>query len=79
MGDEQDRLPARVQAAQELQHFLAAGGVQGAGRLVGEQDRRLVGEGTGDSEPLAQAAREHAGDIGRLVGDAEQIEQIAGA
>ena len=75
----QDRLAAGVQAAEQLEHLVAALGVERAGRLVGEQQRRLVGERAGDREPLPLAAREHAGRVLRLVGEAEQVEQVAGA
>ena len=79
VGDEQDRLTARVQASEELEHLVAALGVERAGRLVGEEQRRLVGERTGDREPLALPAGEHAGRFLRLVGEAEEVEEVAGA
>ena len=56
VGDEQDRLAARVQAAEQLEHLVAALGVERTGRLVGQQQRRLVGQGAGDGQPLALAA-----------------------
>ena len=37
VGDEQDRLAAGVQAAEQLEHLFAALAVERAGRLVGEQ------------------------------------------
>ena len=60
VGDHQDRLAALVEAAEQLDHLVAALGVEGAGGLVGEQERRLVGEGPGDGEALALAAGERA-------------------
>ena len=57
---------------------LSALGVERAGRLVGQQQGGLVGQGAGDGEPLALAAGQHAGDGRGLVADAEQVEQVPG-
>ena len=79
VGDHEDRLAALVEAAEQLDHLVPALGVEGARRLVGEQQGRLVGEGPGDGEPLALAAGERArGGLG-LVRQAEQVEQVAAA
>ena len=75
--DHQDRLAARVQPAEQLEHLVAALGVERAGGLVGEQQRGLVGERPRDREPLALAARQHARRVLRLVGETEQVEQVA--
>ena len=71
-------LAAGVQAAEQLDDLGAALGVECAGRLVGEQQGRLVGQRPGDGQPLPLAAGEHAGDGSRLVADAEQVEQVTG-
>ena len=76
--DQQDGLPIIVQPAQQLDHLMAALRVQRAGRLVGEQQRRLVGQGPGDGQPLALAAGQHARRGVGLVPDAQQVEQVAG-
>ena len=60
VGDEEDRLAAGVQPAEQLEHLEAALGVERAGRLVGEQQRGRVGQGPGDGQALALAARQHA-------------------
>ena len=52
--------PPACSRAEQLEHLVAALGVERAGRLVGEQQRRLVGERAGDREPLALAAGQHA-------------------
>src|SRR5207244_8783972 len=75
--DEQDRLPARVETAEELEHLEPARAVERAGRLVGEQKRRLVRERARDREPLPLAPREHPGQLGGFVGESEQLEQLA--
>ena len=79
VGHHQDRLAAGVQAAEQLEHLVAALGVERAGGLVGEQQRGLVGERARDREPLPLTARQHAGRVLRLVGEAEQVEQVARA
>src|SRR4051812_25360870 len=42
--DQQDRLSVRVQPLEELEHLSTTVRVERAGRLVGEEERRLVGE-----------------------------------
>src|SRR5262249_8537438 len=54
-------VPAR---GEELpQHRARGGGIEAGARLVGEDERRIVGEGAGDRDPLLLAPRE----LGRLV------------
>ncbi len=48
--------PPCVQPAEQLDHLLPAVGVQRAGGLVGEHQRRLVRQRPGDGQPLALAA-----------------------
>ena len=48
------------------------------GRLVGQQHRRRVGHRPGDRQPLALAARQARRQGVDLVGEAEQVEQLAG-
>ena len=54
-------------------------GVERTRRLVGQHQRRLVGERPGDGQALALAARQHAGRVPGLVGQAQQVEQVAPA
>src|SRR4051794_22842076 len=75
--DEQDRLTARVQAPKQFEHLVPAFRVERAGGLVGEQQRRLVGERTRDREALPLTTRQHARRFLRLVGEAEQVEEVA--
>ena len=53
----------RRQVEQALEHRARGGGVEVAGRLVGQQQARLVGQGAGDGDALLLAA----GQLGRLV------------
>ena len=77
VGHEENRLPARVEPAQELDDLLAALGVQCPGGLVRQQQRGLVGQRAGDGESLPLTTREHAGHGPRLVADAEEVEKVA--
>ena len=77
MGDEQDRLPAAMQAPEQLEHLGRARRVERTGGLVREQQRRLVHQRPGDREPLALAAGEDAGELVRLRPQPEQVEQAA--
>ena len=55
VGD-QERRAAGHQPLQRLLHLRLALGVERAGRLVEQQDRRVLQEGAGDGDPLALAA-----------------------
>src|SRR6266511_3657067 len=58
VGDQHDRLAGPEQLLEQSHDLFAGGRVEVAGRLVGEQDRRLVHEGAGDRDALALAARQ---------------------
>ena len=58
--DEHDRhsaLPAKP--VEQLEHLVAGDGVERAGRLVGEQEPRIVRERPRDRDPLPLASREN--------------------
>src|SRR3954453_19993616 len=61
VGDEADGVAALVQALEKAHYFVAGGGVESAGGLVGEEDRRVVHEGAGDGDALALTAGELVG------------------
>ena len=61
VGDDHDGHPARSEATEQPEEVLGRGRVETAGRLVGEQDLRLVGQRTGDRHSLTFAA----GEFGR--------------
>ena len=56
VGDEHDRPSARVELAEDGQHVGAGAAVEVAGRLVGEDERRLGDERPGDGDTLLLAA-----------------------
>ena len=78
VGDHHDRLAGVVEPAEELQHVGAAVGVEGARRLVGQQHRRRVRHRPGDRQALALTARQARWEGVDLVGEPEQVEQLAG-
>ena len=49
--------------------------IEVAGRLVGEQDQRLAGDGAGDRDALLLTARELAGQVLRAVRHADALER----
>ncbi len=67
------------QVVQGLEHRLAGGGIEVAGRLVGQQQARLVGQGAGDGDALLLPARH----LGRLVrqafAEAQRGQEFLGA
>jgi hypothetical protein len=68
-----DRLVALVdQVTQDLKHLLAGNRVERAGRLVRQDNGRVVGERAGHSHPLALAARQLIGTLERVLGKPER-------
>src|SRR5712691_17776 len=79
VGDEQDRLAqARLQAAELVLQQPPGEGIERAEGLVHQQQWRIGGEGAGDADPLALAARELGGAQGReAIGvEADEREQL---
>ena len=59
VGDQNQRGAVfAVKVKQQIGDLLAGGGVQVTGRLVGKQNGRLTGKGTGNGNPLLFAARQ---------------------
>ena len=75
VGDQDDRPTRGMELAEDAHDLGAAGGVEVAGRLVGEQEGRLGDQRPGDGHPLLLAA----GQLGRLVvepvAEAEPLER----
>ena len=67
------------EAAEELHDRAAGAGVELAGRLVGEQEGGLIGEGAGDGDALLLAAGEFVRAVLRAVAEADHVEQRPGA
>ena len=77
VGDQHDGQPELlVDPAQQRQDLAGGLRVQRAGRLVGEQDARAGGQCAGDAHALLLPARELL-DVGvRLVGEADEVQQL---
>ena len=63
-----------VQVAEQLQDGVGGVGVEVARRLVGQHQRRIVGQRAGDGRALLLAARERGGELGGLVPDAHAFQ-----
>ena len=67
----QRRLAGAVDAEQQLDDRVAGGGIEVAGGLVGEQQRRIVGQRAGDGDALLLAAGELRRIVMAAVGQAD--------
>ena len=71
--------PSRpVELAQERQDLVGPLGVQVAGRLVGQDQRRLVDERPGDRDALLLAARQLGRTVVGPLGEADELERLDG-
>ena len=61
VGHHDDRLASLVESPQQGHDLVGRHGIQVAGRLVGQDDVRVVDQGPGDGHPLAFPA----GELGR--------------
>lgn len=78
MGDHDDGVPLGVKAFEEFDDDSLIGGIEISGRLVGEEDGRVVDEGAGDADALLLASTELAGEVAGTVGEAYVLERGAG-
>ena len=76
VGDDDDGGAGAVDPVEHLHDPDRGARVEVAGRLVGEQQRRMVDEGAGDREPLLLAAGELVGEVRDLVGEADEAERV---
>ena len=77
VGDQDERLAVvPVELPQEGQDLRRALGVQVAGRLVGQDQRRLVDEGPGDRHPLLLAARQLGRAVVGAVTETDEVERL---
>src|SRR6185437_7335798 len=66
-------------AVQDVDHHLAVGRVQRAGRLVGKQQIGLLGQGAGYGHPLLLAARQFGRAQAHAVPQAHLVQRLHGA
>src|SRR5260370_11425703 len=68
-----------IEALEDDHDLLAHQRIEGAGRLVGEQHRRLIDERAGYGDALLLAPRKFRGRVARAVGEAHLVEERQGA
>ncbi len=68
--------PSRTSSANSVEQALRRVRIEVAGRLVGEQDRRRVGQRARHGDALLLSARQRARELVGLIGDAEPVEQV---
>ena len=77
VGDYKHGGPQRlVDPAEQVQYFRRRGVVQLAGRLVGQQQRRRVGQGYRDGHPLLLAPGQLLGRVMQPVTESDQLQQL---
>ena len=74
MGDEDHRVPLPVELLEESQHLPSGPGVQGAGGLVGQDDRGVPCQRPGDRDPLLLTTGELAGQMAPFVGKSHPLQ-----
>ncbi len=74
VGDEHHGVPRGVELLQHGQHLPARVGVQGAGGLVGQDHRRVPGQGPGDGHPLLLAAGELHGLVIQFIAQSHHLQ-----
>ena len=76
VGDHDDGPTALDEGAEELQHDLGRERVEVAGRLVGDEDRRVIGQRSGDGDALLLATGRARRQLAGLVGHPDPLEQV---
>ena len=69
----------RTRLNELLEHALGGGRVEIAGRLVGKEEPRPIGDGAGDGHALLLAAGKLRGAVIAALGNAERVEELARA
>ena len=77
VAGDQDRLAHPPQLVQQRLHLEPGPGVEARGRLVEDQDRRVVDQRLGQAEPLLHPLGEAVDVVVALVGQVEQLEHLA--
>ena len=74
--DHADGRAALMQLVQQVHHRLAALRIEVAGRLVGEQNDRLAGDGARDGDALLLSAGQLTGQMLRAMRHADALERV---
>src|SRR5258708_32525637 len=78
VGPHNDRAAVSVQIFEKREDPVAGAAVQRAGRLVSQDERRIIHNGTGDDDPLLLSARELIGQVVTAVNQSDAFESILG-
>jgi len=73
-----DGAPVGVQFGEQLQDCGSGRLVQITGRLVSHQDRRIVGQRSGNGRPLLLPARQGGGHLVGLICDTNALQEVQG-
>ena len=77
MGDDDEgRLPLALEPAEDPVDLVAGLRVELAGRLVGQDEDRVLDQGPGDRHPLLLAARQLVGPVVEPVAQADLRQQL---
>ena len=79
MRDDEQRLAGSMKTLEEPKHLQGGGAIEVAGRLIGKDDRRFVGERAGDRDALALTAGERRWEIVGAISEADVVKQLAGS
>jgi hypothetical protein len=78
VGHHDDRLALVGQLLEQFEDRLRRAAVQVARRLVGDDQRRVIGQGASDGHPLLLAAGDGRRPLARLLGHAHSFQQAHG-
>ncbi len=78
MGDHDDCLARLHQALEKLEDRLGGGRIQVAGRLVRQDQRRIVDQGAGDGHALLLPAGDVRWQFVSVFAQLDQVEQLQG-
>ena len=77
VGDHHDRLAELAHGPpHEVEDLGAGGGVEIAGRFVGEDDLRPAGQRPAHGDPLLLAARQFAGPMARAIDESDGLDHL---
>ena len=78
MGDEHHGIPLLIQLLEEPQHLPARPGIQRAGGLISQNDRRVAHQRPRDGYALLLAARKLVGLVFQLIAQPHLLQHLAG-
>ena len=77
MGDHDDRLARAVEAIEQIEDLRGGDRVEVAGGLVGEDEKGIVGQASGDGHALLLSAGELGGAMFQAIAQPDHVGQLA--